>query len=174
MQYQKMTGLELTPACGGKLIDLTVAAEEVEEVEELKTYAGGLPSLRLSERAVCDLELLATGGFSPLQSFMGRQDYERVLQEMRLSGGHLFPVPVTLPIDHDAGIHVDQEVALRNARNELLALMTVEDVYEWNLTGTVRSILGTDDGRHPLVAEMHGWGRQCLGTAESVAVASAL
>src|ERR1044072_1848331 len=59
----------LIPPCGGELVDLTTPAEELES---LKAYANSLPSIQLSERAVCDLELLATGGFSPLDRFMGR------------------------------------------------------------------------------------------------------
>ena len=58
-----------------------------------------LPSLQLSERAVCDLELLAIGGFSPLDGFMSRDDHEWVVHDMRLANGVLFPIPVTLPID---------------------------------------------------------------------------
>src|SRR5919202_2092569 len=77
---------------GDRLVDLRVPAEAVAE---LKDYASRLPSLQLSERAVCDLELLAVGGFSPLDRFMGQADFERVVGEMRLADGHLFPLPVT-------------------------------------------------------------------------------
>ena len=90
--------------------------------EELKARAGFLPSVRLSERQTCDLELLATGAFSPLDRFTGAEDYGRVLGEMRLTGGQLFPVPVTLYVQHDAPIRPDSEVALRDTRNELLAV----------------------------------------------------
>lgn len=69
--------------------------------EELRDYATRLPSAQLSERAVCDLELLATGAFSPLERFMGRDDFRRVVEEMRLASGHIFPVPVTLPVKPD-------------------------------------------------------------------------
>ena len=65
-----------------------------EEFERAKT----LPPVRLSERAICDLELLAVGAFTPLDRFMGKTDYERVCAEMRLANGQLFPIPVTLPV----------------------------------------------------------------------------
>ncbi len=68
----------------------------------MRELAGSLPSLVLSERSVCDLEMLALGAFSPLDRFMGKEDYERVLTEMRLASGEIFPMPVSLPVDLDA------------------------------------------------------------------------
>lgn len=117
-----------------------------------------LPSIRLSDRAICDLELLATGAFSPLTTFMGAEDYRRVLEEMRLSNGQLFPIPVTLPVANDERVELDREVALLDSKNEILAVMTVEEIYEWDLETTSRQVFGTTDARHPLVAEMHRWG----------------
>jgi sulfate adenylyltransferase len=130
-----------------------------EAVEELKARASHLPSLQLSARTVCDLELLATGAFSPLDRFMGRADYERVLEEMRLANGHIFPIPVTLPVEPAPEIKEGQELALRDAENNLLAVMTIEDIYDWNMKDTARKAFGTEDLRHPLVAEMHRWGK---------------
>ena len=117
-----------------------------------------LPALRLSDRAICDLELLATGAFSPLDRFMGAEDYRRVVAEMRLANGHLFPIPVTLPIANDEPVALDSEIALLDARNEILAIMTVEEIYDWDFETTARQVFGTTDARHPLVAEMHRWG----------------
>src|SRR5262245_58094106 len=119
-----------------------------------------LPTIRLPERAICDLELLATGAFHPLNRFMGAADYARVLGEMRLASGDLFPIPVTLPIANDESVGLDRDVALVDSRNEILAVMTIEEIYEWDLSSTTRQVFGTEDVRHPLVAEMHGWGRR--------------
>jgi sulfate adenylyltransferase len=119
-----------------------------------------LPTIKLSERAICDLELLGTGGFAPLDRFMGSKDYERVIEEMRLATGRLFPIPVTLPIPDDEHVELDREVALLDSRNEILAVMTIEEIYEWDLSATARQVFGTEDARHPLVAEMHSWGRR--------------
>ena len=141
---------------GGRLVDLTVPASEIDD---LKSRASYLPSLQLSERSVCDLELLATGAFSPLDRFMGRADYQRVLDEMRLASGHIFPIPVTLPVEPNPAIHLDGEIALRNSKNELLAVMTIEEIYTWDRTEAAQKILGTLDLRHPLVAEMQRWGK---------------
>ena len=142
---------------GGTLIDLTVP---VEAREELKDYAGHLRSLQLSARSVCDLELLATGAFSPLDRFMGQADYRRVLDEMRLANGSIFPIPITLPIDqNELTPRLGEEIALRDSRNNLLAIMTIDEIYPWDLEETAQKVFGTLDPRHPLVAEMHRWGR---------------
>jgi sulfate adenylyltransferase len=141
---------------GDQLVDLLVPDEEVDE---LKTYATHLASLQISERSVCDLELLAVGAFSPLSRFMGQVDHQRVLDEMRLSSGHIFPVPVTLPVEPGLDIQLDQDIALRNAKNELLAVMTVEEIYEWDLNEAAQKVFGTQDLRHPLVAEMYRWSK---------------
>lgn len=141
---------------GGRLVDLVVPPAAVAE---LRAHAGRLPSLQLTERSACDLELLATGGFSPLDRFMGRDDYRRVLEEMRLAHGFVFPVPVTLPVKPGPAIRLDRDVALRDAKNELLAVMTIEEIYEWDRAEAAGKVFGTLDTRHPLVAEMHRWGR---------------
>jgi sulfate adenylyltransferase len=138
------------------LVDLLVPAEARDD---LKAYASQLPSVQLSERAVCDLELLATGAFSPLDRFMGQADHARVLAEMRLTSGYIFPIPVTLPVEPSPVLHLDQDVVLRNTKNELLAVMTLTEMYAWDCDAVAQQVFGTHDPRHPLVAEMHRWGR---------------
>ncbi len=141
---------------GGKLVDLQVPAEELNH---LKRYAGKLPSIQLSERTLCDLELLASGAFSPLDRFMGEADYQSVLDNMRLSNGAVFPIPIPLPVEPGPDIRLGQEIALRDRKNNILALMTIEEIYEWDLNETAQKVFGTTDLRHPLVAEMHRWGK---------------
>jgi sulfate adenylyltransferase len=136
------------------LVDLTISLPE--ELERAKT----LPAVRLSERVICDLELLAVGAFSPLDRFMSQKDYERVCAEMRLANGQLFPIPVTLPVANDVSITLDRDVALVDSRNDILAVMTIEEIYEWDLPATAHDVFGTSDERHPLVAEMHRWSKQ--------------
>jgi sulfate adenylyltransferase len=142
---------------GGRLTNLLV--ENVEECQELMEKAKGLPSERLSQRSLCDLELLATGAFSPLDRFMGQEDYLRVLEEMRLANGLLFPIPITLPVERVDHIKLDQEIALCSPKNELLAVMRVEEIYERDPQREAQRVCGTTDVRHPLVAEMAFWGR---------------
>ena len=146
----------LIPPYSEQLVDLLVKGEEIAG---LKAYMNALPSLTLSDRSVYDLELLATGAFSPLDRFMGQADYQRVRGEMRLADGHLFPIPVTLPVDPLQEIHLEKDLALRDSRNELLAVLTVEEIFEWDLAGESQDVFGTQDLRHPIVAEMHSWGK---------------
>ena len=148
-------GTVMIGPCGGDLVNLPAAAPE--EAEALQARADRLPSVRLSNRAVCDLELLATGGFSPLDRFMGREDHDRVISDMRLSDGHIFPIPITLPVDaHE--VRLDSDIALRDNKNDLLAVMTVQEAYEWNRREVALRVFGTTDERHPMVAEMDQWG----------------
>ena len=146
---------KLNPPYGGRLVNLLAASAAAE----LKERAARLPSIRLSERQTCDLELLAVGGFSPLDTFMGADDYRRVVGEMRLASGLLFPIPVTLGVEPSPDIRQGRGVALRDSRNELLAVMMVEEVYEWDRSEAARAVFGTLDTRHPVVAEMQRWGR---------------
>jgi sulfate adenylyltransferase len=144
---------------GGRLVSLLVPATERDRLAE---RASRLPSIQLSARALCDLELLATGGFSPLDRFMGRADYERVLEEMRLADGTLWPIPITLPVPPGSAISLDQEVALRTPKYDLLGVMRIVEAFAWDRDREARAVLGTTDVRHPLVAEMHSWGETCV------------
>jgi sulfate adenylyltransferase len=139
--------MTLIPPYGGKLVDLFASATPPPK------------SIRLTERSRCDLELLATGGFSPLDRFMSRADYERVLDEMRLADGTLFPIPITLPASND--VTIGDEVTLRSPRNEILAVMKVEEIFDRRDDEALR-VFGTNDTRHPLVAEMASWGRRAI------------
>jgi sulfate adenylyltransferase len=140
---------------GGQLVDLLVPEEQKAE---LKAYASQLPSIQLSERSMCDLELLATGAFSPLDRFMGERDHQRVLDEMRLADGTLFPIPIGLPIDSTDDVKTGTDVALRTPKNDLLAILSVDEIYAWERDEVADKALQTRDLRHPLVVEMRRWG----------------
>jgi sulfate adenylyltransferase len=149
-----MRATKLIAPYHGALVNLLV---ERGEAEELAERASKLPSLQLSNRSLCDLELLATGAFAPLARFMGKADYTSVVEEMRLDDGELFPIPITLPAVETAAISLDRELALRSQQNDLLAIMTVEEIFEWDLKAEARLVFGTEDVRHPLVSEMASW-----------------
>lgn len=142
---------------GGKLVNLLVPENEVRELSD---HANRLPSIRLTNRAMHDLELLAVGAFSPLDQFMGQADYQSVLDNMRLTNGYVFPMPITLPIDDEVEVTVGEEVTLRSPNNDLLAIMTIEEVYEWDIEEVAVKAFGKMDLRHPIVAEMHRWGKR--------------
>jgi sulfate adenylyltransferase len=143
----------LIPPYGGRLVDLIEP-----RTSDLFRYAATLPSLQISERSRCDLELLATGAFSPLDRFMSQRDFQSVLDAMRLADGTLFPIPVTLPIETD--VPLGQDIVLRGPDNAILAVMTVEEIYDWDVDEVALKVFRTTDRRHPLVAEMDRWGKR--------------
>ncbi|MBN1873149.1 MAG: bifunctional sulfate adenylyltransferase/adenylylsulfate kinase [Anaerolineae bacterium] len=144
---------------GGNLVNL-VATGEAREA--LLAEANHYPSLQISDRNLHDLELLAVGGFSPLDRFMSKADYQRVLTEMRLASGILFPIPITLTIDRQDLPTREEWITLRDARNYIIAVMRLEEVFRWDPTREARLVLGSTDHRHPLVSEMGQWHDLCI------------
>jgi len=144
---------------GGNLVNLLVAGEERET---LLSKANRYPSLQISQRSLHDLELLAVGGFSPLDRFMGKADYQRVLTEMRLSSGTLFPIPITLTINKEELPTRDEWLTLRDSRNYIIALMRLEEVFRWDPTREARLVYGTTDSCHPMISEMEQWYDLCI------------
>lgn len=140
---------------GGELVNLLAPSDELDAK---MAYAGNLPSVQVSARVGCDLELLAIGAFSPLRRFMGRTDFQSVLDRMRLDDGTLFPIPITLPVEPSEEVVVGKDIALRDSRNNILAIQHVEEIYKWDLEETSTKVFGRFDTRHPIVAEMHRWG----------------
>ncbi len=133
-----------------------------EERQALLDRARELPSFQISNRSLHDLGLLAVGAFSPLRQFLGRADYQSVLEGMRLADGTLWPVPLTLPVADGAEHLLGREVALRSPANEVVALLRVEEAFPWSLELEASALLRRADPAHSLVAEMFGWGRLCV------------
>ncbi len=154
-----MSKANLISPYGGKLVNLLVAGKERDE---LIARVPTLPSIKINQRALNDLELLATGGFSPLDRFMDKSTYDRVLHEMRMDGGTLWPLPITLTANSSELPSVGSEIVLRNALNDPLAIMKLEEVFSWDPEKEARLAYGTDDARHPMVSEMGGWGKVCI------------
>ena len=153
-----MTKADLIAPYGGKLVNLVV---EEKEREELLNRASKLSSIKITMRNLCDLELLATGGFSPLTTFMGKADYERVLHEMRLADGTLWPLPITLTADPKELPTVGEDIVLRNTNNDVIAIMTLDEVYHWDADTEAALAYGSTDPRHPMVSEMQRWSKVC-------------
>jgi sulfate adenylyltransferase len=93
---------------------------------------------------------------------MREADYRRVLTEMRLEDGTLFPIPVTLTINKADLPTRDEWIVLRDARNDIMALMRIEEIFRWDPVREARLVLGTTDYHHPLVTEMNVWGDLCI------------
>src|SRR5215216_6997677 len=154
-----MSEAKLITPYGGELVNLLV---DEKQHEELLAYATKLTSIKITMRNLCDLELIATGGFSPLKTFMGKADYERVLREMRLANGTLFPLPITLTADPKELPTVGDDIVLRNTNNDVIAIMTLDEIYHWDADTEAALAYGTTDPRHPMVSEMQRWGKVCI------------
>ncbi|KAF8342175.1 sulfate adenylyltransferase [Cantharellus anzutake] len=143
---------------GGVLKDLIVRDRHLHD--QLQQESGSLPSFTLTERQLCDLELIMNGGFSPLEGFLNQKDYESVVENLRLSDGLLWPIPVVLDISdteiEHLGIKQGSRLVLLDRRDDAaLAILTVEDIYAPDLTKEAIHVLGDDDIAHPSVAYLH-------------------
>jgi sulfate adenylyltransferase len=128
-----------------------------ESARKLKQEAAELVSWDLAPRQICDLELLMNGGFNPLKGFLGRDDYERVVEEMRLADGSLWPMPVTLDVTQAFAERVEpgQDIALRDQEGVILAIMSVTDKWSPDKRREAERVFGADDPAHPGVAYLH-------------------
>lgn len=138
---------------GGVLRELYLPAAEAEL---LKRQSASLPQWTLNQRQLCDLELLLNGGFSPLQGFLGRADYDRVLVDMRLADGTLWPMPITLDVSEAfaASLSEQARISLNDAQGTPLAVLTVDDIYFPDHVAEAQAVFGTTDRTHPGVAEL--------------------
>ena len=105
-----------------------------ESAQKLKVEAADLTSHDLTPRQICDLELLMNGGFNPLKGFLSEEDYNGVVDNMRMADGTLWPMPITLDVSEDfaASLELGQDIALRDQEGVILATMTVSDRWEPN------------------------------------------
>ncbi|MEM6489374.1 MAG: adenylyltransferase, partial [Pseudomonadota bacterium] len=128
-----------------------------ESAAKLKVEAGALPSWDLSRRQLCDLELLMNGGFWPLKGFLGQADYDRVVQEMRLADGTLWPIPVTLDVTQAFADTVEpgQDIALRDAEGVILAILSITDKWTPDKPREAERVYGANDLAHPAVRYLH-------------------
>jgi len=143
-----MTSNHLIDPHGGHLINLLV---DDQRATELRSESIGWTSWDLTPRQLCDLELLMNGGFSPLLSFLGRADYESVRDQMRLTDGTLWPVPVMLDVSDEIAnsLRAGGWLALRDPEGVLLAALEVSEVWEVDHSAEAEAVLGTLDEAHP-------------------------
>jgi len=139
----------LIPAHGGELVQL-IAAEE--RGAELKSHSREWPSWDLTGRQLCDLELLLSGGFSPLRGFMTKANYEGVCHNMRLASGVLWPMPITLDVTEEFAKKLQPgsgKIALRDPEGVMLAVIHVEEVWQPDRKAEAESVFGTASAVHP-------------------------
>ena len=136
---------------GGELKDLYL---EDSAVAAEKARARDLPSWDLNMRQLCDIELLLNGAFSPLDGFLGEQDYNSVLTGMRLTSGVVWPMPITLDVTSAFadGIKDGDWIALRDPEGVLIATMEISSVYRPDREAEAQATFGTTDDKHPAVS----------------------
>ena len=139
----------LIPAHGGELVQLIASAERSAE---LKAHSREWLSWDLSGRQLCDVELLLSGGFSPLRGFMNRADHEGVCHNMRLSSGVIWPMPITLDVTEEFAKKLQpgsSKVALRDPEGVMIAVLHVEDVWQPDRQAEAKAVFGTTSTVHP-------------------------
>jgi len=153
---------ETYEAHGGPLVDLLVPGSEADALRE---RAASLPVARLSSRSLSNLELLAVGGYSPLEGFMTQADYRSVVTDMHLASGLPWPMPITLAVStaEADSIAEGSEIALSDENGTLLATMQVEQKFGYDKRLEAREVYRTEDEAHPGVAAVHAQGDVLLG-----------
>ena len=123
-------------------------------VKAEKARARDLPSWDKNKRQLCDIEMLLNGAFSPLEGFLGEADYRRVLSDMRLTNGVLWPMPITLDVTEQFAekVKVGDTIALRDGEGVLTATMEISSVYRPDFDVEAKAVFGTTDSKHPAVS----------------------
>ncbi|KAJ5922576.1 hypothetical protein N7516_010279 [Penicillium verrucosum] len=142
---------------GGVLKDLL--ARDAPRQVELAAEAETLPAVTLSERQLCDLELIMNGGFSPLEGFMNQADYDRVCEENRLADGNVFSMPITLDatqkVIDEKKLQAGSRITLRDFRDDRnLAILTIDDIYRPDKTREAKLVFGGDP-EHPAIVYLN-------------------
>ena len=153
----------LTPPHGGRLLPLLLQGEdrnrELSKARQLRT-------ITLSSREVSDLIMLGMGAFSPLKGFMGKKDYKSVIEDMRLSDGTLWPVPISLAVtkQHADSLKEGDEIALAdNNASEIIGIMKVDEKFSYDKQKEANKIFLTHDLNHPGVEKLFQQGEILLG-----------
>lgn len=135
---------------GGELCNLYVSEERKKE---LKSLLINYESWTLTDRQVCDLELILNGGFSPLKGFLNKKDYDSVVKNMRLADETLWPMPITLDITKEISDKLSQgtKLVLRDKEGFPLAILHIGDIWEPDLKAEAKAVFGTVDETHPAV-----------------------
>ncbi len=157
-----MTGQLIEPH-GGALVDLLA---DPEQSARMIRRSAAWPSWSLTPRQMCDLELLMCGGFSPLRGFMGRADYDSVVEGMRLASGVLWPIPILLDVPEDVARPLERgsPLALRDPQGSILAVLTVSEIWRPDRNAEALKVYGSSSPEHPgvkhLLERTHPW---CIG-----------
>ncbi len=147
---------------GGMLVNRYV--DENEKPALLET-AENLPKLELDDKNISDLEMIASGAMSPLTGFMKKADYTSVVDDMHLSNGVIWSIPITLAVNEQKlnFIKESKEIALTDHQNNILAIMEIEEVFEYDKKKEAQNVFRTTDENHPGVAYVYQQGEYLVG-----------
>lgn len=139
---------EIIPPHGNSLINC-FAQNPAEALKEAKEFT----SITVSKRILCDLEMLAIGAFSPLNGFTGKKDYESIVENMRLSNGLIWPIPITLQVNKETYEKVKNQnkIALKDESGEIVAILGLKEIYQPDLKKEAKLVFKTIDTNHPAV-----------------------
>lgn len=139
---------------GGALVSLLADSARVSALKAQSQY---FPSIDLSLRQLCDLEMLINGAFSPLRGFMDREVYENVLQNMCLPNGLLWPMPITLDVPDAVAekLDVDGCLGLNDQEGFMLAVLRVKDKWKPDKKREAQLVYGTTSLNHPGVRYLY-------------------
>jgi sulfate adenylyltransferase len=149
---------------GGRLVNRIV---DGKVRETLLAAADRLPKVELDAWALSDVEMIAIGGFSPLEGFMGRSDYESVVNDQRLKSGLVWTIPVTLAVGAEQAKGLRGDVAL-TSNGVVVAILHLEEAYTPDKTAEAEQVLKTTDPAHPGVKRLQSVGAAYLGGRISV------
>jgi len=154
-------GDPITAHGGDELVELKVPEAERPR---LRAYAEKLPAVMLNARDLADLEMLATGAFSPLTGYMVEADYSHSRDEMRLASGVPWPIPITLGVEEAAaqGLSHGQDVVLASDNGNRIALLKLAEIYQVDRRREAEAIFGTGDEAHPGVKNVLAMPPWCL------------
>jgi sulfate adenylyltransferase len=153
--------MKLLSPLGGVLIN-----REVNDPERARLIsdAANMPKLQLSDRAISDLELIATGAYSPLAGFMSEADYQSVVSRMRLANGTPWSIPITLPVSQQQAQKLDPGTGIALLQgSRLLAVLHLSEKFDYDKTLEAESIYRTTDRAHPGVRVLFEQGDVLLG-----------
>jgi len=147
---------------GGKLINRMAVGKDRELLLE---KAPTLPKIKLNDREISDLDMIASGALSPLEGFMGLKDYESVIDNMRLANGLPWSLPITLAVtDEEAEpLKIGQDIALTDESGKILAILHLEEKFLFDKQKEAIHVYKTDDAAHPGVDYTFKLGNVLLG-----------
>lgn len=145
-----------------ELVNRVLSGDKREKVlAEVKEY----PSIIASDEVIMDLELIATGGYTPLEGFLRQEDFESVVETMRLADGTPWTIPIVLPVNREQASRLEEgeKVAILDQSSSVIAVLHLDQIFKYDKKRTAEKVFKTIDLAHPGVADLYSWGDFLLG-----------